>query len=162
MNLRTSISVLTAAALSAGVLAAATTSASSAAGEDGATTLTFALASRRVSETHVDVGRKGPTLGDRYLTGVSLKSAGKIAGRLEIDCVALDRVYEGQMCTLVAILADGTLTFQSAGVSAPIPNVGTPAEAYAVTGGTGSFAGATGEMSVGEGDHGPATITLLP
>ena len=96
----------------------------------------------------VDVRPKGESVGDRYLASMTLRKAGAVAGRLEVECTAVDGTYEGHMCTLVAIVEDGTLTFQSAGVGRAIPNVGEPAEVYAVTGGTGSYVGAGGTMTV--------------
>ena len=96
----------------------------------------------------VDVRPKGESVGDRYLASLTLRRAGEITGRLEVECTAVDGTYEGHMCTLVAIVEDGTLTFQSAGLGRPIPNVGNPPEVYAVTGGTGSYADAGGTMTV--------------
>lgn len=151
----------------AGTLAAATAivTISSSAGNAAAegTTLSFTLAPRTVSQTYVDEGRPGRSLGDRHLTAISVKTGSIIAGRAVIECVAADGRYQGQTCDVALQLADGTLHFEGVGFHKAVPNVGTGDDTvYAITGGSGAYAGAEGEVSVGLDDHGPVTVTLVP
>jgi hypothetical protein len=115
---------------------------------DGQNTLTYRGFETPRDAKVVDVRPKGESTGDRFLASLTLRKAGAIAGRLEVECTAVDGTYEGHMCTLVAIVEEGTLTFQSVGIGRRIPNVGMPPEVYAVTGGTGLYAGAGGTMTV--------------
>jgi hypothetical protein len=50
-------------------------------------------------------------------------------------------------CTLTAVLTDGTITLQGVALGKRLPGASTPAaEVYAITGGTGAYAGASGTM----------------
>lgn len=130
---------------------------------DDANTRTYTLSGKKVSSKYLDTGRKGPSTGDRHLTALTLKQDGGTAGRLLIECVAVDKVYEGQTCDLAAQLADGTLFFSGVGFHEEIPGVGSGDDStYAITGGTGAFLGAAGDATVGPDEDGPLTITLLP
>ena len=161
MNIRTFIPGLAATALlgaTATVIASGTPT--NAAADE--TVLSFLLSDRAVVSKYIDMGRKGPSIGDRHLTSVSLEQDGAIAGRIEIECVAIDRVYQGQTCDLAAQLSDGTLFFEGIGFHKRIPNVGAGDDTvYAITGGSGAYVGAEGEVSIGLDDTGPVEIRLL-
>ena len=118
-------------------------------GQDSAQTrtLTFTSAEKHGDERAIDTRPKGPSVGDRWLLASTLRQAGKPAGRLEADCVGIDKTYDVLQCTVVVILRDGRLTLHGASVSKPIPGVGGTGEEYAITGGTGAYQGATGTMT---------------
>jgi hypothetical protein len=163
-NRHLATSLLGVAALTAvGALSAcSSTPEASASEQEEPTTLTFMLDGEGGDYEEVDTGKKGISVGDRNLAAMTLESDGDIAGRLIMDCLAADPTYEGQVCSGIALISGGTLSFEQVGLHKPIPGIDPGAEAYAVTGGTGKYAGAGGEMVVGEEDHAPVTITLLP
>ena len=162
-----SISRRTAPLLVVAVAAVATLSACSGTSEartsakDEPTILTFTLDGEGGDYNEVDTGNKGESLGDRHVAAMTLENDGKIAGRMLMDCTGVDPTYEGQTCSGHALIDGGTLAFEHVGTHEPIPGVDPGEEAYAVTGGTGEYAGASGEMVVGqEEDDAPVTITL--
>jgi len=112
----------------------------------------------------VDVRPKGISLGDQFLGAETLRQAGALAGRMEADCVVIDRTYAGQACSLTLILKGGRVTAQGAGVDKRIPGVGgtTPpaGDEFAITGGTGAYQGAAGTLRLKSGRTGDA-VTLL-
>jgi hypothetical protein len=116
-------------------------------GTPGARTLTFTSIESRRDQRQIDAPPRGESIGDRFLFSSTLRAGGKLAGRMEGDCLAIDRTYGGLACTVTAILADGSLTLQGAAVSKRIPGgVDGTEERYAVTGGTGAYVGASGTM----------------
>ena len=89
------------------------------------------------------------------------RQGGKVAGRLEAACDAIDRTHQGTGCSIVVILASGRLALQGASLDKPIPGMGGGAEEYIVTGGTHDFEHATGVMTrKGNGEHDTLTFTL--
>ena len=109
----------------------------------------------------IDSRPKGPSVGDRWLLASTLRQAGKTAGRLEGDCVAVDKRFGVLQCTVVVILADGRITLQGASVDERIPGVGGRGEEYAITGGTGAYEGAAGTMRrTGDGRRDTLTFSL--
>ena len=92
----------------------------------------------------VDVGRHGDSLGDETYCRATLRQAsgGAAAGRVHWDCVYLGAEPRGEDCTAHADLAGGTL--QMAGVLSHTSTRST----WAVTGGTGAYAGARGTVAV--------------
>jgi hypothetical protein len=129
----------------------------------GPRTLTVTTTEQHGDEHPIDTRPKGPSVGDRWLLATTLRQAGKPAGRLEADCVGVDKTYGVLQCNLVAILADGRLTLQGASVSKRIPRVGGTGEQYAITGGTGAYQGATGTMTrTGNGNRDTLTFSLNP
>ena len=81
-----------AAALAAGTIAALA-AVLPAHGQDptGARTLTFTSTETPGDEHAIDTRPKGPSVGDRWLLATTLRRAGKAAGRLEGDCVGVDK-----------------------------------------------------------------------
>jgi hypothetical protein len=142
------------ATLAAGAAVAAAT-ALPAIGQGTPRTLTFASTESSRDQRAIDAPPRGESLGDRFVFSSTLRADGKIAGRVEGDCLAIDRTYEGLACTLTAILAGGSITLQGAAVDKRIPGgVGGTEEVYAVTGGTGAYVGASGSMRrSGNGKH---------
>ena len=158
----TSLSLTAAAALGLAAAVLPTTSpatAGSASAATDSTVLTFRLAHGGEFKT-IDIGRKGESVGDRNIAAVTLKADGEIAGRLQNDCVVLDNTYEGHLCTLVLIIKGGQVTLAAGGVNRRIPNVGGRGEVFAVTGGTGDYQGAGGQLTVGDGGK-EVVLTLV-
>lgn len=123
-------------------------------------TLTYRLAAKDAESKFVDVGRKGESVGDHYLSAVTLKADGEIAGRLQGDCAVLDNTYEGHLCQLVLIVDGGQITLAAGGVNKRIPNVGGKGDIFAVTGGTGAYQGAGGELTVSD-DGSRVTVSII-
>ena len=153
-----------AAALTAGALGALV-AVLPAHGQDavGPRTLVFTTVEKHGDERFVDARPKGMSVGDRWLLATALRQAGRSAGRLEADCVGVDKRFGVLQCSLVAILPDGRLTLQGASVDKRIPGVaaGGRGEEYAITGGTAAYVGAVGTMRrEGDGDRDTLTFTL--
>lgn len=148
----------------AAVAACASTPAASADRKAAAqpTELSYTLDTVTMEFDPVDVGKKDESVGDRHIAAFTVLADGEPTGRAHSDCLVVDNAYEGQMCALVVMLPGGTISFQSAGLHKPLGDADTSGERFAVTGGTGVYAGARGEMTVGEAEDGPMTITLLP
>jgi hypothetical protein len=72
-------------------------------------------------ERSVDLPPHGESVGDRFVFASSLRTAGKLVGRMEGDCLAADRRFEGLERSLTAVLADGSITLQGASLSEQIP-----------------------------------------
>ena len=125
-------------------------------------TLTFASTESARDMQQIDAPPRGESAGDRFVFSSTLRRDGRLAGRLEGDCLAVDPTYEGLACTATAILADGRITLQGAAVNKRIPGgVGGTREEYAVTGGTGAYVGAGGTMRrSGDGRRDTLTIEL--
>jgi hypothetical protein len=107
-----------------------------------------------------DNGRRGDSLGDLDACRGRLRDAasGAAAGRTHWTCVYLGSTRAGSDCTAVVSLRGGTL--QAAGVLSHT----SPKSVWAITGGTGSYAGARGTVRLRQVSEQrvAATITLLP
>ena len=137
------IAALSAAAVAAGIAVIP------ASGQNQPTTrtLTFVSTEKPNDEKFVDVKPKGYSVGDSFLLSSLLHQDGHVAGRIEAHCSLQDPTYHAQVCTLTAILADGQITLQGAGLDKKLPGVADTGEAYAITGGTGAYVGASGTMT---------------
>lgn len=125
-------------------------------------TLVFTSTERQRDFTAIDLPPKGPSVGDRYEFASMLHRHGHVAGRVEADCSTVDATYKALQCNLVVIQSDGSITLQGAYLNKPLPGVGGTHEEYAITGGTGAYAGATGSMTrTGNGTHDTLTFTLI-
>lgn len=104
------------------------------------------------------------SIGDRYVFTSTLHQAAQTAGRVEGDCLAVDSAYEVLNCQLVVFLRDGLLTLHGARVTRrSIPVAGGRRDDYAITGGTGAYANASGTMTRKEGARGDTlTFTITP
>jgi hypothetical protein len=110
-------------------------------------TLTLTSVQAKDAERAIDAPPRGDSVGDRFVFASSLRSSGKLAGRMEGDCLAVDLRFEGMQCTLTAVLADGSITLQGASLTKHIPGATAPSQdVYAITGGTGAYVGAAGTM----------------
>jgi hypothetical protein len=125
-------------------------------------TLVFTSTESRRDFKAIDLPPKGQSVGDRYEFASMLHRHGRVAGRVEADCSAVDATYKALQCNLVVIRPDGSITLQGAYLNKPLPGVGGTHEEYAITGGTGAYAGATGSMTrTGNGTHDALTFTLI-
>jgi hypothetical protein len=130
-------------------------------GTAGARTLTYTSTQKKRDTNAVDLKPKGQSVGDRFTFSSTLHQGGKTAGRIEADCVAVDRTFQGLQCSIVALLPDGRMTLQGVGLNKSVPGVGEVAEQYVITGGTGAYSGATGTMSrSGNGKTDTLTFSL--
>jgi hypothetical protein len=89
---------------------------------------------------NADVGRHGESIGDETFCRATLH--GTVAGHVHWDCAYLGTERRGEDCTAHADLAGGTL--QMAGVLSHT----TTRSTWAVTGGTGVYAGARGTAAL--------------
>lgn len=111
----------------------------------------FALTARFDPRSLVtqDVRPRGHSAGDVIVFSATLLRDGKPGGRGEYVQHLVDDRYRGELTDATLLLGDGTLELQGSGVEK------TPAGAqtghadasYAITGGTGSYAGATGTVT---------------
>jgi hypothetical protein len=125
-----------------------------------------AAAARRIqlvevhmSSAQLDLGRKGFSPGDRQtIKSDVVTPAGKKVGRLDDDCAITQAGRSPEaICTFVLTLRGGQLTGGFA-QSLAGPRV---SKRQAITGGTGTYAGARGQIIVGtEGKRTPFTVAL--
>ena len=128
-----------------------------------ARTLTFTAAQPgRHDARQVDVNPHGISLGDGDVSAQTIRLNGKPVGRALMDCVDLDYRFRGRSCTITLLTRDGQIVAQGGGEDRPLPGQGGDAgtsDTFAVTGGTGAYAGATGTLHAAQSRHG-ATITV--
>lgn len=150
------------AALFGSCLLASVVLASSAAAA-GSTTLTFKERENAGSFAFIDnapkTGPKTISAGDEFVIKKPLESKGKTIGNLQALCVAT-RTVDG--FSKAEFLCTGTFTFPGQGtLTAQAINKGGRTEG-AITGGTGSYAGARGTVVSKPGKGGSSTtVTLL-
>jgi hypothetical protein len=112
-----------------------------------AQTLTLQSVQAKGGEHAIDAAPRGESVGDRFVFASTLRRSGAMAGRMEGDCLAVDKKFEGLQCTLTAVLADGSITLQGASLNKRIPGAAASSgDVYAVTGGTGAYLGVKGTM----------------
>jgi Allene oxide cyclase barrel like domain len=144
-----------AAALTIATLAVGATAAS--ARKPPTTTLTYSI---RFSPFFLfDLGKKGPTPGDQILSHDAVYTrAGKKVGTDVMTCTVVTTAPSQASCNLTFAFATGTITGQYIG-SPP------PRKIVAITGGTGKYLGARGQIELVESGHdnrgNTATFTLL-
>jgi dirigent-like protein len=120
-------------------------------------TLDLVAAGQRCS--HVDVGRKGGSVGDEMFCRATLRAAtgGAAAGSVRYTCAYLGSERAGDECTALARLAGGTLLLAGA-----LSHTNTVSE-WAVVGGTGTYVGARGSARLRQlgSTRTAVTISLL-
>jgi len=108
--------------------------------------LTITVVERAISDTEVDLGDPGDSIGDLIAFGNPVYDAAnqQEIGRSQGSCVraVVGQVYE---CAFTVVLPDGQLSVQG-----PFADSGDTV--LAITGGTGDYAGARGEMGLSARD----------
>jgi hypothetical protein len=128
-------------------------------------TVTFTAGQpKRRDIKQIDIKPRGESLGDHTIGALTVRLDGKPIGRLLNECTAADASYQGQMCTITLLTRDGQITAQGAGEHRPLPGHGGDpgtSDTFAITGGTGTYAGATGTVSPRSTRRGETiTVTL--
>ena len=156
----TTIAIATSAALIGGAALAVT------AQGQGQTTKTITFTAGQPARRdikQIDIKPRGESLGDQTIGAVTVRRDGKPIGRLLSQCTAVDARYEGQTCTITLLTRDGQIIAQGAGEHRALPghggNPGNTDDVFAITGGTGTYAGATGTVRP-RGTRKGATITV--
>jgi hypothetical protein len=136
--------------LAAGAAAATAAAVLPLASAPAASDATFTLQSKLDKPTlhRIDVGRRGNSGGDMFVLSTTLLRNGKAAGRAEYVQTAVDDRYQGISMVVHLLLPDGTIELQGAGLNRQAPGLPKPgAESdFAVVGGTGAYAGASGTV----------------
>jgi hypothetical protein len=119
-------------------------------------TLTFIAPPPASRDQHqVDVPPRGLSLGDEVVGAVSLRRHGELFGRALVVCTINDASFQGQQCVFTLVLRNGQITVHGGGLDRRLPH--SPplggADVFAVTGGTGSYAGANGTLTISHGAH---------
>ena len=99
--------------------------------------------------------QKPPSQGDQYVIGGVDTENGKPAGTTNLVCVVTQPGKKAvSTCNGSLILAKGTIT--ATGVS----SIATNSDTYAITGGTGAYAGARGVLVTTQGRHESTLIVV--
>jgi hypothetical protein len=122
---------------------------SSANGAGNAGSLILTVRFDPASAHSLDVGPKGPSVGDIHVYSATLRRAGRTVGRLEGEGIDADPKYDGVLETQYLVLDDGTIAIVGGGQSGA-PGVGRPDNKIfdSIVGGSGRYAGAGGWVSV--------------
>src|SRR4051794_7853660 len=158
---RTTIAVAAVAALSGGAALAVTAQGQ---GQTSKTITVTAGQPARRDIKQIDLKPHAESLGDQNIGAVTVRRDGKPIGRVLSQCTAVDASYEGQTCTITLLTRDGQIIAQGAGEDRALPgHGGSPdtADVFAITGGTGTYAGTTGTLrprSTSKGEK--FTVTL--
>jgi len=121
-----------------------------------ATTLEFEVNFRPFQDNYVDIGETGFTVGDLLVFQDDLlDKAGAAAGIQGGTCTITAFLPGGLQthCVGTASLSDGQISFQGLATDAPV-------KLLAVTGGTGKYHAATGEVTLTEDGDGTGTLTF--
>jgi hypothetical protein len=131
---------------------------------DTGRTLTFTAPPPAPRDQHqVDVPPRGLSLGDQVVGAVSLRTHGELFGRALVVCTINDASFQGQQCAFTLVLRNGQITVHGGGLDRTLPHAPPPggADVFAVTGGTGSYTGATGTLTIRHGRHADFFIVSL-
>ncbi|HVY11025.1 MAG TPA: hypothetical protein VHB18_12865 [Mycobacteriales bacterium] len=98
-------------------------------------------------DKRIDLGRKGFSVGDQETSSATLTSSGKAIGRLDGVCAATfaTRSKAHELCSQTLALPGGEIV--AVGTIVSTPHGPAPFD-WAITGGTGNYAGATGFVHV--------------
>jgi hypothetical protein len=156
------VAVVTAGLFSAMVIRSAQGDVRSAQGEPGRTLMFRVPPPPPRDHVHVDVPPHGLSLGDRDLGAVSLRRNGALSGRALVVCTINDASFQGLQCDWTLVLRKGQITGQGGGLDRKLPHATSPRnDVFAVTGGTGIYAGASGTLAIRHGSHADFfTVTL--
>jgi hypothetical protein len=120
----------------------------------------FTVTTTTIDQTPIDV-TKPPKLGDSNIITEDVYRNGKKVGTSDLQCtmVRLDlaKHFFAAQCFNTTVLPDGQITAQGYVTSNEIEKV--PFK-QAITGGTGAYRNARGELTVDEAGDGPAHLTF--
>jgi len=120
----------------------------------------FTVTTKTIDQTPIDV-TKPPKLGDSNVITEDVYRYGKKVGTSDLQCtmVRLDlaKHFFAAQCFNTTVLPDGQITAQGYVTSNEIEKV--PFK-QAITGGTGAYRNARGELTVDEAGDGPAHLTF--
>jgi len=120
----------------------------------------FTVTTKTIDQTPIDV-TKPPKLGDTNVITEDVYRYGKKVGTSDLQCtivrVDLAKHFFAAQCFNTTVLPDGQITAQGYVTSDEIEQV--PFK-QAVTGGTGAYRNARGELTVDEAGDGPAHLTF--
>ena len=120
---------------------------------------TFALTGKTLGPpAQIDLGAPGPSAGDELVLTMDLYKGSKRVGESHVVCTTV-RVAQPSIvqCENVNTINGSTIT--ASGVVTSDEEEQSPF-AQAITGGTGAFSGAEGELTVSEAGPQPATLTF--
>jgi allene oxide cyclase-like protein len=120
----------------------------------------FTVTTKTIDETAIDV-TKPPKLGDTNVITEDVYRYGKKVGTSDLQCtlvrIDLAKHFFAAQCFNTTVLPDGQITAQGYVTSNEIEKV--PFK-QAITGGTGAYRNARGELTVDEAGDGPAHLTF--
>jgi len=72
-----------------------------------------------------------------------------------VVCTINDASFKGLQCAIALVLRKGQITVEGGGLDRNLPHAPPPgnADVFAVTGGTGKYAGANGTLTISHGRH---------
>ena len=108
-------------------------------------TLTFTTPQNQEVANFVDTGKKGGSLGDYVVVHGPLHQQGGVAGTFYAQCTFVSLKTSTAQCLITFKLAAGQITFQGVGV---LERQGGPPVTIAVTGGTGAYQSARGQVNI--------------
>jgi len=122
----------------------------------------LALEAPRTAEERLDLGASGPSLGDLVVFSGPLVDGGEEAGRLDGECRVTsrpgDRDGERWRCAMTVTL--GTRGGEDELQLAAVRRAAADEVRFSVTGGSGEYAGASGEALLDYGDRDRARIRI--
>ena len=147
------------AAFAAVVLVAAAMIASSSSEASSYGGKAFTLTGETLAVEQIDVGKPGPSVGDRQILTEDVYRKGKRIGTSDIECtmVRAELPKFTVQCFNTTALPGGQITAQGIVTSDQLEKV--PFQ-QAVTGGTGAYEGVTGQLTVDEAGDKPAALTF--
>jgi allene oxide cyclase-like protein len=158
MRAKSRLFVVFALALTLGVVSLVSTAAGG--GTDGSKTLVIDLTTRTVQEADLDLGATGPSIGDRFVFSDDVFRGGHKVGITGAECIAVrlapNPVPPGQEPTSVTLNCVGTLRLPDGQVTVQglvtFSEEAGPSFDIAITGGTGAYRTAHGQVTVTEGE----------
>jgi hypothetical protein len=155
------------AAIAALVLAVVSVTLASASASSSATqtsvkksTQVIHLVARNVQEASLDLGEPGDSLGDQFITSDNVFRDGKKVGQDGVVCTLVrlvPRVSATLQCVATLSLLDGQVTAQGL----PTFTDGPGSFILAITGGTGAYRTAHGQVKITEASPGVARLALF-
>jgi hypothetical protein len=157
-------SVLSATGIAAALLVGAASSQSATATSQPSSSenvQTFTLVSRTDQAADIDVGKKGPSLGDYFVFSDNVLQNGKKVGTDGGTCtiVNLSTKLVRAQCLVTVSLPNGDLTVQGIAIF-PIANVPSKPNTLAITGGTRAYRTAQGDATVTDLPNGDTRIVV--